>query len=318
MDGGDVVLDFGTQRQHLLLAAEQRQEFLEPLADGNGFEQLLAVFEAQVQVRGDEVGEMAGMIGVERGDFDLVGQRGGHLGDFIELLVRVAQHRLQFDGIFRLVAQEFVGRAEVRRGRREIFHADAPETLDQHARGAVGKFHHLGQARDAADLMQILRGRLGDLRLALQHRRKQAVAGHDVVNQLQARTGLDEQRHDGAGKNHDVGKAEDGQRVRQRPRRDARRRFRLFSGAENADKFRLRRCGRRIHQLLNAAALEKNHARSNSIGNRHLGCLGLRLMRRRHVNPQKTVHVNGLGPAQIIARRQVQHAFKRAVADFHD
>jgi hypothetical protein len=100
-------LNFGTERQHLLLAVEHGQQFLQPLADGNGFEQLLPVFEAEIQVRGDEVGEMAGMLGVQRGDFDLV-QRVGHLGDFLELLVRVAQHRLQLDGILRLVAQQFI------------------------------------------------------------------------------------------------------------------------------------------------------------------------------------------------------------------
>jgi hypothetical protein len=110
-----------------------------------------------------------------------------------------------------LVAQQFVAGAQIRRGRRVIFDADAPEALDQHARGAVGKFHHLGQARDAADFVQILRRRLGDFRLALQHRAEQPVARDDVVNQLQARPGLDEQRHDRAGKNHDVRQAEDGQ-----------------------------------------------------------------------------------------------------------
>ena len=94
--------------------------FCKPLADGNGFEQFLAVFEAQIQIRGDQVGKMAGMLGVQRGDFDLVGQRGGHLGDFLELLVRVAQHRLQFHGVLRLVAQQFVAGAQIRRRRREI------------------------------------------------------------------------------------------------------------------------------------------------------------------------------------------------------
>ena len=40
---------------------------------------------------------MAGMLGVQRGDFDLFRQRGGHLGDLFELLVGVTQHRLQFN-----------------------------------------------------------------------------------------------------------------------------------------------------------------------------------------------------------------------------
>ena len=64
----------------------------------------------EIQVRGDQIGEMAGMLGVQRGDFDLVGQRGGKLDDFLELLVRIAEHGLQFDGILRLVAQQFIAR----------------------------------------------------------------------------------------------------------------------------------------------------------------------------------------------------------------
>ena len=63
--------------RHFLLAVEHGQQFLQPFADGNGFEQFLAVVQGEVQVRGDEVGEVTGMLGVERGDLDLVGQRGG-------------------------------------------------------------------------------------------------------------------------------------------------------------------------------------------------------------------------------------------------
>ena len=71
----------------------------------------------------------------------------------------------------------------------------------------------------------------GDVGIALQHRAEQTVAGDEVVNQLEARPGFDEQRHDRAGKNHDVRKAEDGQRFRQRTRRNARGSLRFFGGA---------------------------------------------------------------------------------------
>ena len=231
-DGGrDVVLNFGTERQHLLLAVEHGQQLLEALADGNGFQQLLPVFQAEIQVRGDEVGEMAGMLGVERGDFHLVRKRVGHLGDVLELLVRVAEHGLQFDGILGLVPEQFIAGAQIRRGRCVLLDADAPQTLDQHARGAVGKLHHFGQARNAADFIQVLRRRLDDLRFALQHRGEQAVAGDNVINQFQARPGFDQQRHHRAGENDDVRHSEDGQVFRQRARRDVRRRLRFFGAA---------------------------------------------------------------------------------------
>jgi len=124
---GDVVLDFGTEIEHFLFAAQERQKFLQTLADGDGFQQLLFFVERQAKVCGDEVGEMAGMIIVERGDFYLVGQRGGNFGDLLELLVRVAQHGLQLDGILGLVAKQFKIGAQIRIRRQKFVQPDAPQ-----------------------------------------------------------------------------------------------------------------------------------------------------------------------------------------------
>ena len=63
--------------------------------------------------------------------------------------------------------------------------------------------------------MQVGRAGFGDIRIALQHGREQAVAGDEIVNELEAGAGFDEQRHDGAGKDDNIRKAEDGQRLRQ-------------------------------------------------------------------------------------------------------
>src|ERR1039457_4025224 len=61
----------------------------------------------------------------------------------------------------------------------------------------------------------------------------------------------------------------------------------------------------------------KIHARSCSFRNGNFGRFVLRLVRGRHVNAQKTVHINRFGPRQIITRRQVHHPFKRPVTDLH-
>ena len=138
----------------------------------------------------------------------------GHLGDFLKLLVRVAEHGLQLDGVLGFVPQQFVAGVQIRRGRRKRFDADAPQPLHQHAHGAVGKFHHLRQARNTADAVQIIRPRFGDFWIALQHRAEQTVADDQVIHQLEAGTGFDQQRHDGARKNHDVRQAQDRQLFR--------------------------------------------------------------------------------------------------------
>src|SRR5690242_9116881 len=69
---------------------------------------------------------------------------------------------------------------------------------------------------------------------------------------------------------------------------------------------------------LDAVAREKIHARLISFGNRNFRALGLHLVCQGHVNPQKSVHVNRLGLGEVVSRRQFEHAFERAVVDFHD
>src|ERR1035438_2843101 len=59
------------------------------------------------------------------------------------------------------------------------------------------------------------------------------------------------------------------------------------------------------------------HARSCSFRNGDLGGFDVLLLRGRHINAQKTVHINRLGAVQIVARRQIQHRFKRPVTDRH-
>jgi len=50
-----------------------------------------------------------------------------------------------------------------------ILDTDAPQSFDHHACGAVGKFYHFHQSRDATDFMQVFRFRFGNFRIALQH-----------------------------------------------------------------------------------------------------------------------------------------------------
>ena len=72
--GGDFGLDFGAEGEDLMLAIEHRQQEGQALLDGGGLQQLLSLFEAQVEVDRDQVGEMARVLGIERGNFDLLGQ----------------------------------------------------------------------------------------------------------------------------------------------------------------------------------------------------------------------------------------------------
>ncbi len=51
--GGHLGLDLGTESEHLVLAVEHGQQPGEPLLDGTGFEEFLALGQIEVQVHGD-------------------------------------------------------------------------------------------------------------------------------------------------------------------------------------------------------------------------------------------------------------------------
>ena len=215
---------------------------MEAFPDGNGLEELLAVFEGEVEVGGDEVGKMAGVVGVEGGDFDLIGDGVGHFGDFLELLVRVAQHGLQFDGILGFIAQQFEAGAQIGGGGLKFGDPDAPEAFDEDADGAIGKFHHFGQARYAADFIEVLGGGFGDFGAALEDGAEEAVAGDDVIDQFEAGTGFDEEGDDGTGEDDDVGEAENGEGFGEGTGGYARGNLRFLGCAQDADEFCFPRC----------------------------------------------------------------------------
>src|SRR5439155_23826209 len=98
-----------------------------------GLEQLLPLTQVEVQIYGDEVREVAGIFGIERGDFYLLGQRGRQLDDLLELALRVAHHRRQLDGVFGNVFEELELRAQIRVGGSVFFDPHAPEAFDENA-----------------------------------------------------------------------------------------------------------------------------------------------------------------------------------------
>src|SRR5256885_10801224 len=64
------------------------------------------------------------------------------------------------------------------------------------------------------------------------------------------------------------------------------------------------------------AALKSSEKRLITLGNWH-GCALRRALHHRHVNAQEAIQVRSFRLAQIIPRRQLQHAFKRAVINLH-
>jgi hypothetical protein len=76
---GDVALNFRAERQHFMLAVEHGQQLCQPISDRSRLQQLLTIFEIEIQICGDQVREMAGVFGVQCGDFDLLESAGESL-----------------------------------------------------------------------------------------------------------------------------------------------------------------------------------------------------------------------------------------------
>ena len=139
---GDVVLDFRAKVKHLQFALEHRQQVLEPVLHGSGFEEPLAFFEAEVERGGDEVGELAGVVEIERGELLLLRQGGRELDDFLELLLCATQQGVHFQGLFLHVFEHLEVRAQIRLALLEIGSAHAPKPLHEDADGVVRELEH--------------------------------------------------------------------------------------------------------------------------------------------------------------------------------
>ena len=213
---GHVILNLGTEREHLQLAIEQGLEPLQACLHVGRFKQLLAFVEREIEVGRDEISQRAGGLAVERRDLHLIGQRGRELDDLLELPERVARQRGDLDRIDGDILEMLDLRAEIGRLRFVSADAHSPQTLDQHAHRVVGKFEHLEHARPAGVFVKILGQGIAHLGLLLEHERQQPVALHHVVDEPDALRRIDEERCDHAGEDHDVRQPEHGQRFRQR------------------------------------------------------------------------------------------------------
>ena len=70
--GVDVVLDFRAQIKHLQFAFHEWFEAKQALLDLIDLQKLLPLFQIEIEIRGNQVGQWSGRLGVERRDLDLI------------------------------------------------------------------------------------------------------------------------------------------------------------------------------------------------------------------------------------------------------
>ena len=126
-------------------------------------------------------------------------------------MVGAAGQRGELDRIGGDILQHLDAGAQVGRLRFVFLDADPPQAFDQHAHGVVRELEHLQHPGATAELEEVLRLRIIEIRFLLQDQAEQAVAFDHVINQPDALRGVDQQRRDHSGEDDNVRQAQDGQ-----------------------------------------------------------------------------------------------------------
>src|SRR5438552_4407604 len=152
----DLALDLRLQLEDLVLLREEDREELEALDERPRLEELLALLEREVGTRGDEVGEVRGILGVLRRHRDLGQDRATVVDVLLEEGAHAADERLALDRVPEILGERLERRAEEALLRLVAGDPDALEALDDDLGAAVGdaqEAHDLGDGADAVDLL---------------------------------------------------------------------------------------------------------------------------------------------------------------------
>ena len=141
---------------------------MQALLDVTALEQVLALFEIEIQVLRDEVAELVRLFGVQRGDFNLVGGGRRKLENLLKLPMRIPRQRRHLD-IGRISFGNNLNLGfQIRRECLVFLDANAAQALDQHAHGVVRELEHLEHAPGATVFPKVFRQRIVDIGFALQ------------------------------------------------------------------------------------------------------------------------------------------------------
>ena len=188
-------------------------EAFEALGGADDLEHLLLLLELERQVRGDRVGQSAGVVDA--------GERGQDLGRNLlvefDVLLELGNDRAAqrlglgtLDGI-RLDRGDLAGEVRIR-----VFDgvdAGALRALDQHLHGAVGQLQHLQDAGDAADFVDVFGSGIILAGGLLRHQHDALARFHrDFQRADRART-ADEQRDDHVREHHHVAQRNSGRSI---------------------------------------------------------------------------------------------------------
>ena len=212
----DLRLDLRAELEHLELAVEDRRDLAQPRLDVALLEQPLLLLGLQPERRGDEVAEGARVLDVRGGDLQLLGQVRHEADDAAEQGLHVARQRFDLARLLQLVRQLDELADEIRVVLHLTVEPDAAHSLDEDAQRPVGHLDHLVDDGCGSDRVEVVPAGLVGLLVLDRDERKRAVAGDDVLDELDRAFLADRERRREAREDDGVLQREDGQRRRER------------------------------------------------------------------------------------------------------
>jgi hypothetical protein len=196
--------DLALDLEHLDLGLHARVDLFEALPRREGLEQLLSLFELQVEVGDDGVGEAPGVFdrgdGVERLRRYLLVE----LDVGLEGAVHRPHQRLDLDSGAVTLGDDLDLAGEEGLVAGEAAHPRAALALHQHLHRAVGQAQQLDDRSQGADLVDIALGGLVLRRLALGAEHQAAVGAHRLFERTNRPRAPHEERHHHVREDDDV------------------------------------------------------------------------------------------------------------------
>ena len=205
----DARLDAAIDLELIDLDFEDAGDAIEALDGRDDLEQVLLLVDADEQVRGDRVGELAGIVHADGGNHRVVLQVVRELHVLLEQRHDAAHGRFDFAGGFLLLRQHLDDDAIEALVFLPLDRAGAIDALDEHLDVAVRQLQALDDVGDAAHREDVVRARVVNRGVVLRGQEDSLVLQQRVIERTRRGRPSDYERHHHVRENDDVPEGND-------------------------------------------------------------------------------------------------------------
>ena len=214
-------IDFMRQAQDFDASCQQLQHLVEAMLQVAGFQHFLLLLHGEIENAGDEVGECSRRLDVLHCGRQIGRRLWQEFDDFGSALLQLQQARLDAGVFFFLLDDAFDAGDEERIAWQEFDSAKPFLALAHDIVAALLGRNVAQHAGGGADAVELFGRRRFEVGVVLQQQADLALAAHRFARGGNRRFAADGDRHDHAGKQHEVTHWNDGDRVRRNGRHGA-------------------------------------------------------------------------------------------------